>query len=93
MYVCMTLPFGSGSDACGYVCLWCKLVCPTGVCVPPESAVPNNETTSCLVNVRGEEERCILGVAHQHPARGDAAAAAESPWVSKKGRGTVERRR
>lgn len=58
--------------------LLCVLVCPTGVCMPPQSAVPNNETASCLINVRGEEERCILGVVHQHPARGDAAA--ESPW-------------
>lgn len=46
--------------------------------MPPESAVPNNEAASCLINVRGEEQRCILGVAHEHPARGDAAA--EDPW-------------
>lgn len=54
-----------------------------GVCTPPESTVPNNETASCSIDVRGEEERCILGVAQQHLAREEAAA--ESPWINQRG--------
>ena len=73
------------AHACGYVCSRGHFVCPTEVCRPPESTVPNNETTSCLIHVRGEEQHCILGVAHQHPARGDASA--EFP-CGRRGRGT-----
>lgn len=57
------------------------LVLPTRIRTSPESSVPNNESTSCLINVRGEEQCCILGVAHQHSAWGDTAT--ESPWVNR----------
>lgn len=56
------------------------LVHPTRIHTSPESSVPNNESTSCLINVRGEEECCILGAAHQHLALGDTTT--ESPWVN-----------
>lgn len=44
----------------------CQQVCsvrfPTSISVSPEDAVPDNKATSCLANVRGEEESCILGI-------------------------------
>lgn len=36
--------------------------------------MPDNKATSCLANVRGEEESCILGIVQKHWAWRDAAA-------------------
>lgn len=77
----MTLLCGSaGASAAemrGCVCF----CCPTRVRASPESTVPDDETSSCLINVRGEEEQCILGVAHQHSTWGDTTT--EPPWVNR----------
>lgn len=47
---------------------------PTSISVSPENTVSDNEATSLLANVRGEEEGCILGIVQEHWAWGDAAA-------------------
>lgn len=44
------------------VCSVCCTRFPTSISVSPENAVPDNKATSCLANVRGEEENCILGI-------------------------------
>ena len=48
------------------VCCICVFVSyvvfPTGIGESLDSTVPNDEATSCSLNVRGEEKRCKLGI-------------------------------
>lgn len=65
-------------DVCGCVlysiCAFVLyIVFPTRIRAPLESTMPNDEATSCLVNVRGEEKRCILGIIQEHWAWRDTS--------------------
>lgn len=55
-------PDVSNSHRVVRVCSVCCTRFPTSISVSPENAVPDNKATSCLANVRGEEENCILGI-------------------------------
>lgn len=49
------------------------VVFPTGIRESLDSTMPNEEATSCSVNVRGEEKCCKLGIIQEHRARKDTS--------------------
>lgn len=59
--------------------LW--IVLPTRIKASPESIMPDDKAASCLINVRGEENHCILGIIQEHRTWRDTST--ENPWTNR----------
>ena len=56
-----------------------RIVLPTRIKASPESIMPDDKATSCLINVRGEENHCILGIIQEHRTWRNTST--ENPWI------------